>query len=127
MKTKYIKPFFDEPLVISDKWMQLTIKVNVNTRVVRTVYGTDINYIDLNVKVLDMRRIYSFHSVVGLNVLGLYKRMLKRDTKDVMYCIANFLNNYVAPHLNTCFLINNYTRLSDGTNIGINRITYKKK
>jgi hypothetical protein len=127
MNVRIIKSFFDEPLVIRSLYLTLTIKVNVNCRLVETVGGSKVNHIDLNVVVLDMRRVYGDQSVGGLNVLGLYKRILKRDGEDVKYCVLNFLNSYVAPHLNTCFYIKNHTRLFDGTNIGINKITYKRK
>ena len=45
---------------------------------------------------------------------------------DVRVLLEEYLNSSIGPHLNTTFHRKYSTRLRCGTNIGINRITYKR-
>lgn len=124
IKDKVFKAMFDEVITISNRWLEITIKINPNIKMAKNWLGTDYRSIDLNVVVLNMRRVScNWTSTYNIMDLG---RISRTDAIDVRVLLEEYLNSSIAPHLNTTFHRKYSTRLRCGTNIGINRITYKR-
>lgn len=125
IKDKVFKALFEDVVTIGDRYLKLTLKFNVNIKMVKNFFGKDYRSVDLNIVVLQMRRVSdNWVSTYDIMDLG---RITKRDGIDVRCLITDYLNNSMAPHINTYFYRNSYTRLSCGSQIGINKITYKRK
>ena len=124
IKDKVFKAMFDEVITIRNRWLEITIKINPNIKMAKNWLGTDYRSIDLNVVVLNMRRVScNWTSTYNIMDLG---RISRTDAIDVRVLLEEYLNSSIAPHLNTTFHRKYSTRLRCGTNIGINRITYKR-
>jgi hypothetical protein len=124
IKDKVFKAMFDEVITISNRWLEITIKINPNIKMAKNWLGTDYRSIDLNVVVLNMRRVScNWTSTYNIMDLG---RISRTDAIDVRVLLEEYLNSSIGPHLNTTFHRKYSTRLRCGTNIGINRITYKR-
>lgn len=124
IKDNVFKAMFDEVITISNRWLEITIKINPNIKMAKNWLGTDYRSIDLNVVVLNMRRVScNWTSTYNIMDLG---RISRTDAIDVRVLLEEYLNSSIAPHLNTTFHRKYSTRLRCGTNIGINRITYKR-
>lgn len=124
IKDKVFKAMFDEVITIRNRWLEITIKINPNIKMVKNWLGTDYRSIDLNVVVLNMRRVScNWTSTYNIMDLG---RISRTDAIDVRVLLEEYLNSSIGPHLNTTFHRKYSTRLRCGTNIGINRITYKR-
>ena len=125
IKDKIFKALFEDVVTISDRYLKLTLKFNVNIKMCKSFWGDEYRSIDLNVVVLQMRRVSNdWVSTYDIKDLG---RVSKTDAMDARCLIETYLNNSIAPLLNTSFHRKYYTRLSCGSQIGINKITYKRK
>ena len=127
MKDKIIKALFQDEMTISNRWLKMRLKINVNIRTAISITGKEYKAIDLNVVVLDMRRGRTNGLYFQYNVIDHHKRIKKEDVNEVKCLINDYLNGHIAPQLNTQFHSNGYTRLSNGNQLGINKITYKRK
>ena len=118
-----VKKYFKDKLYSASGYeLNITYKVNVNTRLVKTVSGATIKQIDLNVRVIKCRGL-QYHNTTG-NIFDVARR--SNDTyKDVKEIIRDDLNRWFGVMFSTYFYRDVSTRLCEGVEIGLNRFTYK--
>lgn len=121
MKDKVIKSLFGDEITISDRYLQATLKINVNVKKYMTISGVERKMYELNVYLKDIRRKY-YNNPCDYNLLKTYSRISKGDLIDIKSLIYEYLNGHIAPLINTTFYRNCPTRFRDGSEITINRI-----
>jgi len=123
-----VKKYFKDKLYSASGYgLNITYKVNVNTRLVKTVSGVIIKHIDLNVKIVKCKGL-QYHNTTG-NIFDVARRS-SYTYKDVKSIVMEDLNIWFGAIFSTCFYraANNkdiYTRLCEGVEIGLNKFTYK--
>jgi hypothetical protein len=123
MIEKIVKKYFKDKLYSASGYgIDITYKVNVNTRLVKVVSGATIKQIDLNVRVIKCRGL-QYHNTTG-NIFDVVRR--SNDTyKDVKEIVREDLNDGFGVMFSTYFYGEVSTRLCEGVEIGLNRFTYK--
>jgi hypothetical protein len=120
MKDKVIKSLFGEEVTINDRYLQATLKINVNVKKYMTICGVERKVYELNVNIKSIRRMC--YGNPSFNLLTMYSRITKGDLIDIKSLIYEYLNGHIAPLINTTFYRNCPTRFRDGSEITINRI-----
>lgn len=116
------KYFKDKVYNASGCGFTITYKVNVNTKLVKTVGGLTRKQIDLNVKIVKCTSNYH-HNTTG-NIFNVCRRS-SWAYRDVRMVVREDLNRWFGNIFSTCFYRNYPTRLCDGVEIWLNKFTYK--
>lgn len=112
--------------VVEGMGMLITYKVNVNVKKRLNNYGTPTTYIDLNIKIVDCRRVFSYGANNSeYNIFQLGGRARKWDYNDCRSVVRNDMNQWFAPMFSIYFYRDLYTRLCPNTEIKINTFTFK--
>jgi len=121
---KYLK---NKTHVVEGIGMLITYKINVNVTKRLNSYGDKTTYIDLNIKIVDCRRRFTYTETPygQYNIFKLGSRARKWDYNDCRSVVRNDLNQWFAPMFSTYFYRDNYTRLCPNTQIRINTFTFK--
>jgi len=118
-----VKKYFKDKLYsTSGCGFAITYKVNVNTKLVKTVSGATIKHIDLNVKIVKCTSVYHYNTTG--NIFDVCRRN-KYVYNDVRLVIREDLNRWFGTIFSTCFYKSCPTRLCEGVQIGLNKFTYK--
>lgn len=106
--------------------MVVTYKINVNVKKRLNTYGDMTTYIDLNIKIVDCRRKFTFGNIYGqYNIFQLGGKARKWDYTDCRLIVNNDMNSWFAPLFSTHFYRDHYTVLSRTSQIRINTFTFK--
>ena len=122
MKDRVIKSLFGEDITINDRYLQATLKINVNVKKYMTISGVERKVYELNVNIKSIRRMCYGNPSDRFNLLTMYSRISKGDMLDIKSLINTYLNEHIGPLINTYFYRNCPTRFRDGSEITINRI-----
>jgi hypothetical protein len=118
-----VKKYFKDKLYsVSGCGFDITYKVNVNTRLVKTVSGVIIKHIDLNVRVVKCTSVY-YHNTTG-NIFDVTRRR-NYDYSEIRMVVREDLNRWFGKIFTTYFYRDISTRLCEGVEIGLNKFTYK--
>lgn len=107
--------------------MVVTYKINVNVKKRLNTYGDQTTYIDLNIKIVDCRRKFTYGDVPhgAYNIFKLGGKARKWDYNDCRSVVINDMNNWFSPLFSTHFYRDRYTVLSRTSQIRINTFTFK--
>lgn len=123
MIEKAVEKYFKDKLyTVKGYGLELTYKVNVNTKLVKTVSGATIKHIDLNVRIVKCTSVY-YHNTTG-NIFDVIRRR-DSDYSEVRMVVREDLNRWFGKIFSTYFYRDVSTRLCEGVEIGLNRFTYK--
>jgi len=118
-----VKKYFKDKLYsTSGCGFAITYKVNVNTKLVKTVSGDTIKQIDLNVKIVKCTSVYHYNTTG--NIFDVTRRS-NSDYSEVRMLVRQDLNRWFGTIFSTCFYRSCPTRLCDGVEIWLNKFTYK--
>jgi UTP-glucose-1-phosphate uridylyltransferase len=116
------KYFKDNVYIVKGYGLELTYKINVNIKPIKTVSGATIKHIDLNVKIVKCTSVYHYNTTG--NIFDVCRRN-KYVYNDVRMVIREDLNKWFGTIFSTCFYKSCTTRLCEGVEIGLNKFTYK--
>ena len=123
MIEKAVEKYFKDNLYTASGYgFNITYKVNVNTKLVKTVSGFTYKRIDLNVKIVKCTSL-QHHNTTG-NIFNVCRRS-SCAYKDVKMVVREDLNKWFGTIFSTCFYRSNPTRLCEGVDIWLNKFTYK--
>ena len=123
MIEKAIEKYFKDKLyTVKGYGLELTYKINVNIKPIKTVSGATIKHIDLNVKIVKCTSVYHYNTTG--NIFDVCRRN-KYVYNDVRLVIREDLNRWFGTIFSTCFYKSCPTRLCEGVEIGLNKFTYK--